>query len=241
MNVIDVGSIENTYFPVTYTGTDSKGGEFRYASVWPINRTEELDVLIQAFDPPFGCTWDTLNDTFNKVDVKNTLVFIYASQCTSELWRQFNFTYLGLLNDGSQSDPWANEYNLCPLTDENNPIHLISIGGNAGKEVARIREDYNTSGGYGKYKMRFGNPRAASIKQTLTGGMMSNFSSFGPSIDTWAMKPEISAPGGNILATFPLGPLGGYTVISGTSMATAFMTGCYALVKSKFPHLSVIR
>jgi len=53
------------------------------------------------------------------------------------------------------------------------------------------------------------------------------------------MKPQLSAPGGNILSTWPLGELGEYTIISGTSMATPFVAACYALVKSQFPTLSI--
>lgn len=71
----------------------------------------------------------------------------------------------------------------------------------------------------------------------LTTGMMSNYSSFGPSSEL-DLKPQLSAPGGNILSTWPLSAKG-YAVLSGTSMATPFMAGCYALVKSRLPDLDV--
>ena len=47
------------------------------------------------------------------------------------------------------------------------------------------------------------------------------------------------APGGKILSTWPLGPYGGYAIISGTSMATPFVAACYALVRSQNLGLSV--
>ncbi|KAL7622583.1 hypothetical protein AAE478_008091 [Parahypoxylon ruwenzoriense] len=59
-------------------------------------------------------------------------------------------------------------------------------------------------------------------------GLLSSFSSWGP---TWEVdvNPQMATPGGNILSTYPLN-LGGYAVISGTSMACPLMAAVYALV-----------
>ncbi|KAH8891809.1 hypothetical protein GQ53DRAFT_719504 [Thozetella sp. PMI_491] len=53
-----------------------------------------------------------------------------------------------------------------------------------------------------------------------------------------ALKPQLSAPGGTILSTWPTADGWGYAVISGTSMATPHVAGCYALIKQKFPNLT---
>jgi hypothetical protein len=58
------------------------------------------------------------------------------------------------------------------------------------------------------------------------GGLVSSFTSYGPSFDMY-FKPAVAAPGGNILSTYPV-PLGAYAVLSGTSMVcfTCLLPGC---------------
>ncbi|KAK1226550.1 hypothetical protein PQX77_010478 [Marasmius sp. AFHP31] len=60
-----------------------------------------------------------------------------------------------------------------------------------------------------------------------TGGLVSAFSTYGPSFDL-RFKPSIGAHGGQILSTYPL-TKGGYMVMPGTSMATPYLAGCAAL------------
>lgn len=80
------------------------------------------------------------------------------------------------------------------------------------------------------YTLTFSDRNVHDTKQ-WDGGLMSIFSTMGPTIEM-SLKPQVSAPGGNILSTWPVTGGLGYAIISGTSMATPFMSGVYALIKS---------
>ncbi|KNG51237.1 subtilisin-like serine protease PR1C [Stemphylium lycopersici] len=61
-----------------------------------------------------------------------------------------------------------------------------------------------------------------------TGGFLSAFTPWGPTFEV-EVKPQIAAPGGMILSTWPRA-LGSYAVLSGTSMATPLAAAITALV-----------
>lgn len=65
------------------------------------------------------------------------------------------------------------------------------------------------------------------VFDTPTGGKISDFSSWGPS-PSLKLKPDLGAPGGLIYSTWPIA-LGSYSTISGTSMATPYLSGSVAL------------
>nr|WP_289037726.1 S8 family serine peptidase [uncultured Allobacillus sp.] len=63
---------------------------------------------------------------------------------------------------------------------------------------------------------------------------LATFSSRGPVTSNWQSKPDIIAPGVNILSTVP----GGYAELQGTSMAAPYITGLLALLIEKDPDAS---
>ncbi|EJD39665.1 subtilisin-like protease [Auricularia subglabra TFB-10046 SS5] len=66
------------------------------------------------------------------------------------------------------------------------------------------------------------------VPNTANGGLISDFTSYGPSFDMH-FKPAVAAPGGEIMSTWPV-PMGAYAVSSGTSMATPHAAGVAALI-----------
>jgi minor extracellular serine protease Vpr len=60
---------------------------------------------------------------------------------------------------------------------------------------------------------------------------LADFSSRGPVTNTWAIKPDVVAPGVAIDSTVP----GGYLALQGTSMAAPHVAGACALIKQAHP------
>ncbi|KAL2062880.1 hypothetical protein VTL71DRAFT_5952 [Oculimacula yallundae] len=244
-SIFAVGSVDNEKFPLTYELTDSNGRHLRYSAHLPQQSPPEgLTVQVMHYGAdPYSQTGSYFEDyeeaaanlTALGIDPATViLACLYGSYnpaTKAEAAANFGYKYF-LQYTSEDEDPfYGKEYNsgnpsLWPIE----PISLT------------VQDSQTLLSSFGKkpfqYKISLSSTSyVAKSVVASTPGTMSNFSSFGPTIQL-NLKPQLSAPGGNILSTWPLS-YNGYTIISGTSMATPYMAGAYALIKSQRPKFTV--
>jgi len=144
--------------------------------VWPIESTDELDVFVLTAESPLGCSYQGLADAHSRMDVNATILVLYGEICQAGYWEYWeDWKYIMLLNDVNSTNPFRSEYQLEPRGDRGMENFLSVDGRHAGI----LLHNWNRSGGFQKYKMTFGDSNATTVEQSITGGLMSNFLTFG--------------------------------------------------------------
>ncbi|KAL2074241.1 hypothetical protein VTL71DRAFT_8019 [Oculimacula yallundae] len=240
--VIGVGSVQNSHYPTVYGGKDSRGRSFKYSGdPWPVKAPSTgltvYDIVKVAAGTlsPQGCSYDAWETASAAIpDKANSIVIMpYSGGCAWQtkmvVAQGYGFRYT-LFYATAAEDIFDQEYSSI---DPFPPYYGITVNEVDGRTILGGLSLSKPN----EYKLFFSSGVFESHTQ-ITGGLMSNFSSWGPSSDTIAIKPQISAPGGAILSTWPLEATG-YAILSGTSMATPYVSGALALLKSQFPNASV--
>ncbi|KAI8212638.1 Minor extracellular protease vpr [Colletotrichum sp. SAR 10_86] len=237
-DALGVASVENSKFP-TYPIKDSNGVEFRYGALhpfpegeypvaWAGRNTTGYNFGCSASDyPPASSLSEPISDY--------VLVVKRGYSCSPTQVQQHasaaNYTRVLTYPDPTVDDIFI-EGHAVPTPSLTADGYIYPMGSTIDDTLS------NASKSPGAYKLLVSSQTSLLVDQP-GGGSPNNFSSVGPNAD-FAFKPEIAAPGGMILATFPLMEnSGGFGIISGTSMATPYTSGVYALIKSQHPSLSI--
>lgn len=207
--IISVGSVANKNFPLVYTVTDSNGASIPYASLWPIKFPDGLEVYLLDDGCSTSSTWNELislledngklNTTIIAFPVTDSCRYTGARGCCSEKGPRY---IMGLYQD--TSDPYHVDYEMASTGFfGDGSVQYIAVNAN---DTKTLLSNLNSTGP-DQYKLFFNDSTYSSSPQ-FVGGKMDYYSSFGPNYLTYDLKPQLSAPGGQILSTWPLGDKG---------------------------------
>lgn len=219
LDVISVSSIDNTeavFNSIKVTGSDH--GLIPYLTdggLSPLNATGEWPIYATSKDT--AVTDDACNPLpASTPDLSKFITVIRRGTC--------NFTDK-LANAAAKGAKLVVVYNnggaFAPVVFGNTTAAVLIQDADG----AFLVDQFNKGTGI---KISFPQTNALVREAAPTGGLVSSFTSFGPSNDMF-FKPAVAAPGGNIVNTWPV-PLGSFVSISGTSMATPHTAGAAALI-----------
>ncbi len=127
-----------------------------------------------------------------------------------------------------------------PEVEPSRDIVVRAIDGAAAAGVVPVIAAGNdfSDFGYGSVSSPGNAPDAITVAAVSARNVVADFSSAGPTPVSLQMKPDVSAPGLNILSSLPTGQ-GTWGLLSGTSMASPHVAGAAALLKERHPSWTV--
>ncbi|KAM0324609.1 hypothetical protein ACHAQA_007997 [Verticillium albo-atrum] len=219
----EAGTYAATPFQITETvdgATTSYQSAYRYngLNAWTIGDTPIYPLFLDATDRQ-ACTPASI--PANTPDLSNVITLVRRGGC--ELLdqefnlRAFNVSNIMFYNDNSRPDH--------PATWLSGPKALVDA--EVGETIISvIKSGGQVSADFSKHQ----DPDWYVGMHNSVGNKPSEFTSWG-GLNDMDLKPEVSAPGGNILSTWLDGT---WRVASGTSMACPYLAGVAALFISEF-------
>lgn len=209
-DTIQVASIENIYTKANYLTYEEDGKEYKVpmAIAGNINPTDVFDGPVEYADGGSGHPSEL-------TEVEGKIALIIRGGLTSPFVEKIeNAQNAGAIGVIVYNHEAGGEELVNMATPDVQRIPAVFIGHSAGLKLLELEEKYVT---FADDLMTIPNPSA---------GLMSEFSSWGttPSLE---LKPEITAPGGEIYSTLNNNR---YGMMSGTSMAAPHVAGGAALV-----------
>ncbi|KAG8967619.1 hypothetical protein FRC03_009648 [Tulasnella sp. 419] len=214
-DAISVASIENTQFIVQTVVLDNGHEPIGYGSFKPLNINGSLPIYATSTNTSIA------NDACSPLpedtpDLSQYLVIVKRGTC------KFTDKIANIQAKGAKA---------ALIYDNTNGVSGgIDVGKFPAAIITQADGIYLVNEFVANRTVHISFPQSGATKAITSpkGGLMSDFSTFGPLNDLW-FKPSLGAPGGNILSTIPV-PLGSYAIQSGTSMATPFFAGSAALL-----------
>ena len=238
-NILAVASVENEVIPLAYKMHDASGNTIHYLAQFPhssphnysvLHLGEGLGIPINA-SVASGCwpgSWDAIDAAHQDWNLTFALL-AKTDNCFDEFWTlPPNIEVPNII----YYNPTASTLSNLEPPENTVTTDLYMTYDDAQNLIKRIEATPKGK----KYQVSFSDHLPTNIKSPL-GRTVSPFSSIGPTIEL-DPKPDVAAPGGNILSTWPLDD-GAYIMVSGSSMACPYTAGVYALLKSQYPSYSV--